>query len=293
MQTNILLSDGTTKAIDARVEKILKDLGNPRPPLDLGDVRQLLRLDLGWYSTEDQRWLTDKIHQLKVAGKQVLSHPSTILSVVKQLGLKGVLLVERRRILLDQDVPKAKHRWNEAHEITHDILPWHDGIAHGDPETTLSPACHELVEAEANYGAGRLLFLGRTLSEVVRSSSVEFSLVKTLHKDYGNTLTTTLWRVVEASPEPAFGIVGTHPRELTGSAPDDVKYFVRSRAFAEQFSDVAPDTLFYEICRHCRGSRGPLGDGDLAISNDRHEPRPFRFEVFHNGYDALTLGVAI
>jgi hypothetical protein len=122
----------------------------------------------GYYSTDDDSWLQEKIHQMKVAGKQVIAQPSLILTVVKNLGLKGVLLSERRRILLDSEVPKPKHRWNEAHEITHDLLPWHDGIAHGDPDTTLSPACHEQVESEANYGAGRLLFLGGTFEEVLR-----------------------------------------------------------------------------------------------------------------------------
>ena len=72
MQTNVILSDKTAQSVDARVDKILKDLGNPKPPLNLGNVRELLKLDLGYYSTADTSWLSEKIHQLKVAGKQVL-----------------------------------------------------------------------------------------------------------------------------------------------------------------------------------------------------------------------------
>jgi hypothetical protein len=121
VQTNILLSAQTAAAIDIRVEKLLKDLGHPAPPLCLADVRHLLKLDLGYYSVADTSWLKEKIHQLKVAGKQVLSEPATILAVTKSLGLKGVLLVDRRRILLDTDVAQPKLRWNEAHEITHDV----------------------------------------------------------------------------------------------------------------------------------------------------------------------------
>ena len=137
MHTNLLLSPKTAQEIDQRVEKLLNDLGNPKPPLRLKEVRALLRLDLGFYSTSDDSWLRAKIHKMRVAGKQVIEQPSLILTVVRSLGLKALLLPENRRILLDEEVPKAKHRWNESHEVIHSVLPWHDGIAHGDPETTL------------------------------------------------------------------------------------------------------------------------------------------------------------
>jgi hypothetical protein len=73
------------------------------------------------------------------------------LSVVKNLSLKGVLLGEKRRILLDREVPEPKQRWNEAHEVTHDFVPWHEGIAHGDPETTLSPIAAKLIPRSRRY----------------------------------------------------------------------------------------------------------------------------------------------
>ena len=77
MHPNLLLSEHSSAQIDIRVEKILNDLGDPHPPLNLEDVRRLLKLDLGYYSTADTTWLNEKIHQLKVAGKQVLSSPTS------------------------------------------------------------------------------------------------------------------------------------------------------------------------------------------------------------------------
>lgn len=290
MQTNRLLHPKTAQAIDLRVEKLLKDLGNPEPPLSLTDVRKLLKLDLGYYSTDDDSWLREKIHQMKVAGKQVIAQPSLILTVVKNLGLKGVLLSERRRILLDSEVPKPKHRWNEAHEITHDLLPWHDGIAHGDPETTLSPACHEQVESEANYGAGRLLFLGSGFEEVLRASPCDFNLVQTIHGRYKNTMTTTLWRIVEFSLDACFGLVSCHPRKATGVDDADIRYFVRSPDFVARFNNTRASGLFGVVKRECFGRRGPLGDGEFNLADDRGETHRFCFETFFNGHDALTLG---
>ncbi len=290
MQTNRLLNPKTAAAIDLRVEKLLKDLGNPAPPLSLSDTRKLLKLDLGYYSSDDDSWLREKVHQMKVAGKQVIERPSLILSVVKSLGLKGVLLADRRRILLDKEVPKPKHRWNEAHEITHDLLPWHEGIAHGDPETTLSPACHAQVEAEANYGAGRLLFLGNHFDEVLKSSPCDFSLVQELHGQFGNTMTTTLWRVVELSIDSSFGLVTKHPRSAIGEVSEDIRYFIKSPTFAAQFSKVKAATLFREVRTRCFGRRGPIGNGEFPIVDDAGEEHDFCFESFFNGHDALTLG---
>ncbi len=290
MQTNRLLNPKTAAAIDLRIEKLLKDLGNPSPPLSLADTRKLLKLDLNYYSSDDDSWLREKVHQMKVAGKQVIERPSLILSVVKSLGLKGVLLADRRQILLDKEVPKPKHRWNEAHEITHDILPWHDGIAHGDPETTLSPACHAQVEAEANYGAGRLLFLGKHFDEVLKSSLCDFSLVHELHGRFGNTMTTTLWRVVELSTESSFGLVTKHPRSATGEVSEDIRYFIKSPTFAAQFSKVRAASLFREVRARCFGRRGPIGHGEFPIQDDAGDEHDFCFESFFNGHDALTFG---
>lgn len=290
MQTNTFLSPKTAEAIDRRIERLLKDLGGPLPPLCLEDVRALLKLDLGYYSSNDDSWLREKIHQMKVAGKQVLERPSTILRIVRSLGLKGVLLAEKRRILLDSEIPEPKLRWNEGHEINHDLLPWHEGIAHGDPETTLSPACHAQIEAEANYGAGRLLFLGERFTEFVRSTDVDFDVVQAVHKTYRNTLTTILWRVVELSLDAAFGLVSRHPREITGVPDEDIRYFIRSPKFAQEFAEVKADGLFQEVRQQCRGRRGPLGAGEFSVTDDRGDQHVFRFQSFYNGYDALTLG---
>ena len=288
MRTNLLLKPKTAAEIDQRVEKLLKDLGNPKPPLNLSQVRELLRVDLGFYSSSNDGWLGEKIHKMKVAGTQIIEQPSLILTVVRRLNLKALLLPDNRRILIDSDVPKAKHRWNESHEIIHDVLPWHEGMAHGDPEATLSPACHDLVEAEANYGAGRLLFLGREFDGMLRASTCDFKLIQSLHAQYGNTMTTTLWRVVELSVDAAFGLVSAHPHKATGDIDADVRYFIRSPRFEAEFSKAPPASLFEAIKHRCRGRRGPIGEGAFQVIDDRGEGREFSFETFFNGHDALT-----
>ena len=159
MSRNRLLSERTAHDIDARVERVLKGLGNPEPPLRLEDVRHLLKLDLKFYTAKDASVAQEAISRIRVATLQVFNRPALILDAIHKWSLKALYLPDRKRILLDGDLPIKKHRWNEAHEIGHSLLPWHEDAMLGDNSHTLSPECHEQVEAEANFAAGRLLFL--------------------------------------------------------------------------------------------------------------------------------------
>ena len=139
---NVRLGQRTLVDIDGQVEKVLRGLGNPEPPVDLRLVRELQKLDRGYYSTTDDGLLRETMSKLLVAGKQVLARPTLIGEAVRTLSLKALYLPDQKRILLDKDLPPLKHRWNEAHEIGHDLIPWHAGMMFGDTEQTLTPACH-------------------------------------------------------------------------------------------------------------------------------------------------------
>lgn len=139
--------------------KVLRDLGDPTPPLRLELVRELLRLDLSYYSSADQGIIAESKHRLIVASKQIMARPSLLWDAIKKLDLKALWIPDRKRILIDKTIPDLKKRWCEAHEIGHSILPWQETVMHGDVSQTLSPTCEEQIEAEANYAAGRLLFL--------------------------------------------------------------------------------------------------------------------------------------
>lgn len=134
---NVGLDNRTIEDIDDQIAKILRGLGNPEPPLDLRVVRDLLKLDRAFYSTTDDSALRETFSRLKVAGIQVLKRPTILGDAVRALSLKALYLPDQKRILLDKDLPPLKHRWNEAHEIGHDIIPWHEGMMLGDTAETL------------------------------------------------------------------------------------------------------------------------------------------------------------
>ncbi len=284
------------KDIDKLVEKILRDLGRPEPPLDLKMVRELLRLDRKYYSSTDVGPLAEFAHRIKVAGKRLAEDPSVILEVVKKAKLSGLWLPDDRKIFIDSEVPELKHRWIEAHEITHSYVPWHAEFLLGDTELTLNPACHETIEAEANFGAGRLLFFGPQFSLDAKDCSQSFKSVQTLKARYGNTLTSTFWRFIEdRDPGRAtFGLISDHPRSSEiNPAPDGsgVHHFITSIAFRQLFPHVTAVEIYAMLKRNIsRSRRGPVVSGNDVLIDLRGEKRIVALDGFCNTHQVLTMG---
>lgn len=110
---NRFLTEQTAQDIDLKVKKILKDLDDPEPPLRLELVRELLKLDRAFYSSSDDGAVKETIHRLKVAGKQVLKRPSLLYDAIRKWDLKALWVPDRKRILIDSELPSPKQRWGE------------------------------------------------------------------------------------------------------------------------------------------------------------------------------------
>lgn len=158
-------------------------------------------------------------------------------------------------------------------------------------QRTLSYACHQQVEAEANFAAGRLLFLQEAFDERVKSEPVTFDQVKKLGKEFGNTMTSTLWRTVESVEEPLFGMVSQHPRRATDESKAVIRYFLRSKIFADQFPGVTAVEVFESLQAFCFGNRGPIGSAEVIYRDAGGQRHVFFVETFFNHHEALTLGV--
>ena len=294
---NVTLRLRTVADVDAMVAKVLRGIGDPEPPIDLRVVRDLLRLDRGYYSTTDDSLLRQTYSRLLVAGRQVLLRPTILGDAVRVLGLKALYLPDQKRILLDQDLPEKKHRWNEAHEIGHDIIPWHASMMHGDTAQTLTPTCHEAIEAEANYAAGRLLFLGDRFRAEALAMVPSLNAVRSLSLRFGNTLTSTLWRLVEHahSERPMVALVTGHPHPEKRSADfnplNPCRYRVESPLFRTMFGHLTETLLFDCVANYCGPQGGgSLGGDSIPLRDVNGEHHAFIFETFFNRYEALTLG---
>ena len=300
MAKSIVLRPRTRNDIDAQVERLLLGIGSPDPPLDLRVVRDHLELSRGYYSSEDPSLIQGALQKLTVGAKQVFKRPELIRDAIMKFDLRALYLPDQKRILIDKEVPKLKHRWNEAHEVLHHLIPWHEGTTFGDSLLTLVPSCHEQIEAEANYGAGRLLFLQDRFTEEARFADASLDSVQAFKSSYENTLSSTLWRCVEVwgQDRPVLGMITGHPhpskRKPDFDPLDPCKHIIQSEVFAEQFSQVSEIELFAAIEEYCGAQRaGPLGRDEIRLRDDNGEAWDFVFETFFNSYEALTLGVCV
>lgn len=272
------------------VEKVLSDLGNQEPPLRLEEVRHLLELDRTYYSSDDHSLFRRAAHKMTIAGKQIFKRPGLVKDVVKKRKLRALWEPDARQILIDAELPAPKKRWAEAHEIGHSLLDWHETYLHGDPKRTLSVACHIEIEAEANFAAGQLLFLGPLFNNQWLDSGRCLNDIRRLKSVFGNSLTTTLWRAVECSATETFGLLCQHPRYKDDEDPA-VDYFVQSRSFNEHFSEATADLLFESIIPICGYQRkGPLGGGAIELVDDNGVRCEFEVEIFNNTYQTLVFG---
>lgn len=287
------------RSIDQRIDRLLRDLGNPEPPLRIEHVLELLKLDLSYYRADDVGIFADIAHRMKIAGKQLIARPELALDALRKAKLSALWIPDAKRICIDESIPTPKHRWIQGHEITHSITDWHREFLLGDNESTLDPECHAQLEAEANYGAGRLLFLGEKFAREARDYSPTFESIKSLKTRFGNTLNSTFWQIVERRDPnfPVFGLVSQHPRypEIgqgrDGSAWRD---FPRSAAFRKLFSRFHPAQAFELIGRHATYKRrGPVIEGTDAILDDNGIAHEVKIEGFCNSYSVMTLGVVI
>jgi hypothetical protein len=293
---NPIIGKYEAEDIDLQVEKVLRGLGNPEPPLNLNDVRALLRLDKQYYSCSDHTAIGELVSKIRIAGRQILDRPSILLDAIRKAQIRALYIPDQKRILIDQDIPKLKHRWNECHEIGHSIIPWHSEFLFGDTEYSLKPACNEKLEAEANYASGQLLFMNKRFSVEASSYSPTISSIKTLKSTYGNTLTSTLWRFVEAAHNhiPLIGIISSHPKYPTPefNPEEPCKYLIHSPIFRTRFSGVNVKDIFEEMIKYCSYVKGGLlGESEVILLDNNGDPHIFKFESFSNTYEVLTLGV--
>lgn len=295
MAKSLLLTPAVQKRIDERVTRLLRELGNPEPPLRLEEVRELLKLNLGYFSGDNDGLFQQTISRLTITTKQVFKRPMILAEALAKFQLKALYLPDRKRIVIDDSIPQLKHRWLETHEIVHSLLPWHGPAMFGDNDHTPTPACHDKIEVESNYGSGQLVFFQQRFVEEARSRPMSIEAVRALKPIFGNTLTSTLWRFVEQAELPTLGVVSCHPHPAKrGDDFDPTKpctHFVQSRSFATQFSSVSEREVFDRIAGYCGQQKGgPLGAEEVLLSDDNGQPHLFHFETFYNTHQALTLG---
>jgi hypothetical protein len=73
MKQAAILRERLRRDIQARTDKVLRELGYPEPPLRLEDVRELLHLDRDYFSSSQDGLLQSVASKLKRGGIQLWS----------------------------------------------------------------------------------------------------------------------------------------------------------------------------------------------------------------------------
>jgi len=287
----VILKPGTRIEIDGQVEKILRGLGNPEPPLDLDAVFKLQQLDPQFYRTSEDGVVRETISRVKVGTKLFFEKPTRIWDAIKTANLKAIWIPEQKRILVDGDLHAMKKRWNFAHEIGHSILDWHRDFTFGDDSLTLVEGYHVDLEAEANYAAGRLLFMQDVFTQQVKGLQHTLKSLNKVADGFGNSWTSTLYRTVDILDVPAFAIIGSHP--VRKNSEEKTRHFITSTPFDAMFPTFDEAAALSVIQTYCSYStRGPLGESTFPLVDIRGERWEFTIESFALPYgDVLTLSM--
>lgn len=199
----------------------------------------------------------------------------------------GALWFEARSIYVDERQSAPRRRFTEAHELVHALCPWHHAALREDTAHELFGPVREAVEAEANAGAGMLLFQGSAFAARAGAAPRSMATVRALAELHGASLHATLLHYARTHPAPvAMLLAGRFPLK-GGGLP--VWRGAESRAFAHRHGPatalapavLAPSSALHELLEAARRSSAPpvaivaLADGTRVRAEAHYNRHAF------------------
>jgi hypothetical protein len=141
----------------------------------------------------------------------------------------------------------------------HALCPWHEAVLREDTEDELFRDTAQALEAEANYGAGLLIFQGRRFAERIADAPRDMATALALAGEHGASRQATLHHFAQHHPAPvALLSIGRFPQR-DGSLP--VWRTVASPAFRRRFgrlgTDLAPGRPLRDLVEAARRFAAP------------------------------------
>ena len=121
--------------------------------------------------------------------------------VDKAMGMiLGSVRFDARTVYVKPDMYRLKQRFVQAHEIGHEMLPWHRELfAFLDDKQRVRPDVNDRYERQANQAAIEILAQGDHLRREADDSRITFQLADQLADRYEISLQATIRRIVEES----------------------------------------------------------------------------------------------
>lgn len=193
-------------------------------------------------------------------------------------------------VYVDPKIHPNKRNFVTYHEVSHKILEWQRVIYTEDDTGTLSPECHNIFEAEANFGAAELLFQCERFEELARDYNISVASTLELANRFEASAHATMRRFVERNLRPCMVLVlkPTSFEHESGLKSYVVCYSVASKPFWTKFGDpfsarfINPGNRLCEIVN--TGFSGQILINDL--NGKQHE---CNVDLFDNGHHTFAL----
>lgn len=214
--------------------------------------------------------------------------------------LLGALDFRTRTVFVDRSQADVRQTWTEAHEAAHGLLPWHEASSYLDDGDRLSPQCEEAREAEANIGAGYLIFQGHRYMERVLSYQRSIAAPLAEAASMGASMHASIRYFAERHPEPAALLIAGRYVNWSGHLP--IFTAVQSTAYRQQFgrADRLVPTLTLPVdegtepawlasaARRARLTSGVVSH-KVTVTDLNGEKTEFTAEFFSNSHSLFVL----
>jgi hypothetical protein len=185
--------------------------------------------------------------------------------------LLGALWFEERALFVRAGQPAARRRFTEAHEIAHLLCPWHAAALRLDTADELSALAAGL-EAEANFGAGQLIFQGDRFAREAAAGERSLRTPFALAGVYGAARHAAAYHYAETHGEAVALVVAGRWPDAAGRLP--VWHTVASPTFAGRVPPLATDGSLGEAIKAARMTAEPvataIGGRRAEVANNRH-----------------------
>lgn len=210
----------------------------------------------------------------------------------------GALLHRERVALVDRSQCRPRVRPTEAHEIGHQLIPWHRAAFQLDDEERLLGKTRDKLEREAYLAGGHLIFQAQHFWQRALDYKISIGTPIALAPEYGASLHAAIRYYVLHHPDPVAVLVAGRYQDRDGSVP--VWESVDSPAFLARFGVLADRVAGHLMIG--AGDGQPLGDiamkamsgaevaaKDVIIPDINHEKCSFVAEAFYNQFNLFVL----
>jgi hypothetical protein len=206
----------------------------------------------------------------------------------------GAAWLDERALFVDERQSLPRRRFTEAHEIVHLLCPWHAATLRVDTADELFGPLSRGLEAEANYGASRLIFQAGAFAERAGRYDRSLRTAFELAAAFGASRHAAAHHYVETHGHALALLVAGRWPDATGRLP--VWRSVESASFRRRFGRLEDLPLHTSsgplapAIEAARRSSQPVAAA-LSLTDRGGRARPFSVEVFNNRHCHLALAV--